>query len=216
MSAIPPPAASSSVVLLMLPDRLLASALAIALRPSFPRVLVGHRWDDLEDHLDTMRPAITVTDVALEQVVLTAHLGQLASAHPRTHFVVTSAVITLDMAIGLLTSGVAVVTDRTIDAPTFGSALSMLHRDGRWPPGVGWSQAVLTEGRTPLHAVPARARQVLDLLFAGATHVEIAKQLRVSVKSVERRVAELRRAYGVAPRMPGPWEQGHRGRPSTG
>lgn len=203
-------------ILLVLPDRLLATALAAALASHCPSILLAHCWDELEDHLATRPPEVVVTDLALEHVVLTAHLGQLAGAYPGTRFVVTTALPSSELAIGLLTSGVAAVVDRSMDAVAFGAALATLCREGRWPAGVGWSQAVLTPGRTPLHPVPFRGQQVLDMLFAGATHAEIATRLRMSVKSVERRVAELRRAYGVAPRMPGPWEQGHRGRPPAG
>jgi len=200
-------------ILLVLPDRLFATALAHAIEEACPQVVVGFDWDALQDGLVTHEPAVVVTDVAIDATLLVGHLGQLVGSHPRTHFVVTTPSPPLSLVVHLLVTGVAAVVPRYLEAKEFGGALANLCRNGLWPAHIGWSQAALTTGRTPLRPIPARAGQVLTLLFAGWRHPEIAKELGVSVKSVERYVAEIRRAYGVPARLPGPWEQGHRGRP---
>jgi len=215
MTTLPPPSdgASPRGILLVLPDRLFATALAQAIEEACPQVVVGFDWDALQDGLVTHEPAVVVTDVAIDATLLVGHLGQLVGSHPRTNFVVTTPSPLLSLVVHLLVTGVAAVVPRDLDAKEFGGALASLCRNGLWPAHLGWSQATLTTGRAPSHPLPPRAGQVLTLLYAGWRHPAIAEELGVSVKSVERYVTEIRRAYGVPARLPGPWEHGHRGRP---
>lgn len=59
---------------------------------------------------------------------------------------------------------------------------------------------VLTPPATPVAPGPALSpeqRQLLDLLAAGASVPEAARQLYLSVRTTERRIGEIRRALGV-------------------
>lgn len=200
-------------VLLALPELLLTSSLADALRPRCHIAGVAHSWDALERGLEGLSAGVLVTDLMLGGVLILPHLTQLVAAHPRTRIVVCTPDPDPRVAVRLLLDGVVAVVGRDVPAAELGTAICELCHRGVWPVGLGTSSVATTPGRAPLEPLSVRQQQVAELLWRGQSHADIAVTLGVSVKSVERYTAELRKAYGVRARLPGPWEQGLRGRP---
>jgi DNA-binding NarL/FixJ family response regulator len=62
---------------------------------------------------------------------------------------------------------------------------------------LGPAIAAALESRAPLRTLSERQRQVLRLLAGGASMREIAKQLRLSVKTVETHRAEVMKRLGI-------------------
>lgn len=198
---------------------LLSSALAVALSDRCDVVATAATWGELEDALDASQPAVVVLDVVVGDDAVMPHLHQLVVAHPATRFVICSLHPGPALIQRALLAGASAVVGHDVAAPNLADALCTLCKDGRWPEGIGTAAARMSNGRTPLMRLSPRLHQVNELLWQGKRHTEIARELGLGLSTVQRHITEIRKAYGVAEGIPGPWEQARvvkRGRKKEG
>lgn len=203
---MPPASPTEPTILLALPDILLTSALAAALEPQCPVVASVHTWSALDDHLLASAPAVVVLDIALGRDVVLPHLSKLVGLHRRTHFVVCSAYPDPALTERVLLAGSTALIGHDVAASDLAEAICRLCREGEWPSGIGTVAVTHTVDRSPLLPLTPRLRQVADLLWLGKRQQEIVAQLGIGLSTLQRHITEIRRAYGVAEGMPGPWE----------
>lgn len=200
-------------LIIALPNTLLASSLAEALRRDGPDVVIAPTWDSFEDGLAHHNPVVALVDVALDGVVLIQHLDKLVTAFKKTHFVVCTAHPDHALVAKALLAGAAAVVGHDVDGAQLREGLKALIDALPWPDGVG-HPAVRHSGRTPpLKPLTPRLRQLEQLLWDGLTYSEIAVALRLSPKTIEAEVGKLRRAHSLPAFTPAPWEKRRRGRP---
>ncbi|HET9064718.1 MAG TPA: sigma factor-like helix-turn-helix DNA-binding protein [Gemmatimonadales bacterium] len=115
-----------------------------------------------------------------------------------------------------LVAGVAGVLGHDCTAEQLLSVIQSTLQGNAWPAGVGRPALGHAGRQRPLVAITVRQRQVLELLWQGLTHKEIAEFLGRGIKTVEGIVGKLRRAHGLKRGEVAPWEVMRRGRPSGG
>jgi two-component system response regulator NreC len=150
-----------------------------------------------------LRPDVAVLDASLPDTALLEVIESVRRAHPATRFLVVAGRDRpgrLDAALAMGASGYIV---KHAPAPEIVAAIHAVHHGrtfidaghppSRYPPAVGPGGA----GGQPLSH---REREVLVLIARGHPNRDIAKRLRVSVKTVETYRARLARKLGARTR----------------
>jgi DNA-binding NarL/FixJ family response regulator len=186
---------------------LLSSALAIAFSAKCDVVATVATWGELEDALDASQPAVVVLDVVVGNDVVMPYLHQLVVAHPATRFVICSLHPGPALIQRALLAGASAVVGHDVAASDLADAVCTLCTDGSWPEEIGTAAAAVSPSRAPLRRLSPRLQQVNELLWQGKRQVEIVQALGLGLSTLQRHITEIRKAYGVAEGLPGPWEQ---------
>lgn len=187
-----PPVSSSLSVVVALDDRLLASALAEALRRSF-RVSGPHHDTDATEQALAERPvAVAIVDVALAGVSIVDRLPQWRARWPATHFVVCGHPLPDALVVASELAGVVGVVNHEVSSDELAAALRALCDGGEWALAARHDRLL-----RPVEPLSAAESRVLRGLRQGMSQTALARHLGRSAKTIEQQVASLRRKFAI-------------------
>lgn len=183
---------SSLSVVVALDDRLLASALAAALRHSFRVSGPHHDTDATERAFGERAVAVAIVDVALAGVNIVDRLPQWRTRWPATRFVVCSHPLPDALVVASELAGVVGVIGHEVSADELATALRTLCDGGEWALAARHDHLLY-----PVEPLSAAESRVLRGLRQGMSQAALARHLGRSAKTIEQQVGSLRRKFAL-------------------
>jgi DNA-binding NarL/FixJ family response regulator len=151
--------------------------------------------------LEQMQPECLLIDVAMPDFEPVAAIQQIRAHYPDMRILVISAYDDDKYVQGLLRAGVDGYYLKDQSLQDLQLAMQCVLAGGKWITGTLFDKLVSPKDIPPQPSLTARQRDLLRLLQQGLDNQAIARELELSVKTVENHLTRLYRQLGVQSRL---------------